>query len=116
VRIFAIGGCIIGLAGSLHGFYYQYIDPTQFSNIVLAYAFMAVIAGGRGAHRGAILGSAAVMLLLEGSRFLKDVIPALDSDQLAAIRIIIIGAGLILLLIYRPRGFFREYRLRVDFK
>jgi ABC-type branched-subunit amino acid transport system permease subunit len=75
---------------------------------------MAVIAGGRGAHRGAILGAAVVMLLLEGSRFLKDLIPALDSDQLAAIRIVIIGVGLILLLIYRPQGFFREYRLRVD--
>jgi len=116
VRVFAIGGAIIGLAGSLHGFYYQYIDPTQFTNIVIAYAFMAVIAGGRGAHRGAILGAAFVMLLLEGSRFAKDVIPALDSDQLAAIRIIIIGVGLILLLIHRPRGFFREYRLRADFK
>jgi len=112
VRIFAIGGGIIGLAGSMHGFYYQYIDPTQFSNIVLAYGFMAVIAGGRGAHRGAILGAAAVMVLLEGSRFLKDAIPALDSDQLAAIRIIIIGVGLIALLIWRPQGFLREYRLQ----
>ena len=116
VRIFALGGGIIGLAGSMHGFYYQYIDPTQFSNIVIAYAFMAVIAGGRGAHRGAILGAAVVMLLLEGSRFLKDVIPRLDSDQLAAIRIIIIGVGLILLLIYRPQGFLREYRLQADLK
>jgi len=114
VRIFAIGGGIIGLAGSLHSFYYQYIDPTQFTNIVLAYAFMAVIAGGRGAHRGAILGAAAVMVLLEGSRFLKDAIPALDSDQLAAIRIIIIGAGLIALLIWRPQVFLREYRLKVS--
>ena len=114
VRIFAIGGGIIGLAGSLHSFYYQYIDPTQFTNIVIAYAFMAVIAGGRGAHKGAILGAAAVMVLLEGSRFLKDAIPALDSDQLAAIRIIMIGAGLIALLIWRPQGFLREYRLRVS--
>ena len=114
VRIFAIGGGIIGLAGSLHSFYYQYIDPTQFTNIVIAYAFMAVIAGGRGAHGGAILGAAAVMVLLEGSRFLKDAIPALDSDQLAAIRIIIIGAGLIALLIWRPQGFMREYRLKVS--
>jgi len=112
VRIFAIGGAIIGLAGSLHSFYYQYIDPTQFTNIVIAYGFMAVIAGGRGAHRGAILGAAAVMVLLEGSRFLKDAIPALDSDQLAAIRIIIIGVGLIALLIWRPQGFLREYRLQ----
>src|SRR6266849_12743 len=116
VRIFAIGGGIIGLAGSMHGFYYQYIDPTQFSNIVLAYGFMAVIAGGRGAHGGAIFGAAVVMALLEGSRFLKYLVPALDSDQLAAIRIIIIGVGLILLLIYRPQGFMREYRLQTDLK
>lgn len=113
VRIFAIGGAFIGLAGALHAFYYQYIDPTQFTNIVIAYAFMAVIAGGRGAHRGTIWGAAAVMVLLEGSRFLKDVIPALNADQLAAIRIIIIGVGLILLLIYRPQGFLREHRLQV---
>ncbi|MEO7728527.1 MAG: branched-chain amino acid ABC transporter permease [Burkholderiales bacterium] len=116
VRIFAIGGAFIGLAGSLHAFYYQYIDPTQFSTIVIAYAFMAVIAGGRGAHRGTIMGAAVVMLLLEGSRFVKDVIPGVDSDQLAAIRIIIIGVGLIALLIYRPQGFLREYRLQVDLK
>ena len=88
VRIFAIGGAFIGLAGSLHAFYYQYIDPTQFSTIVIAYAFMAVIAGGRGAHRGTIWGAAIVMLLLEGSRFVKDLIPGIDSDQLAALRII----------------------------
>jgi len=114
VRIFAIGGAFIGLAGSLHAFYYQYIDPTQFSNIVIAYAFMSVIAGGRGALSGSILGAAFVMLLLEGSRFAKDLIPALSSDQLAAIRIIIIGVGLILVLIYRPQGFLREYQLQVD--
>ena len=75
---------------------------------------MAVIAGGRGAHAGAIWGAAIVMVLLEGSRFLKDLIPVLNSDQLAAIRIIIIGAGLILLLIFRPQGFLREYQLRAD--
>jgi branched-chain amino acid transport system permease protein len=54
------------------------------------------------------------MVLLEGSRFLKDVIPWLNADQLAAIRIIMIGVGLILLLIFRPQGFLREHRLRVD--
>jgi len=116
VRIFAIGGGIIGLAGSMHSFYYQYVDPTQFTNIVIAYALMAVIAGGRGAHQGAIWGAAVVMVLLEGSRFLKDVIPGVDSDQLAAIRIIIIGVGLLLLLIYRPQWFMREYRLQAELK
>lgn len=116
VRIFAIGGALIGLAGSLHAFYFQYIDPTQFSPIVIAYAFMAVIAGGRGAHMGTVAGAAVVMLLLEGSRFAKELVPGLESDQLAAIRIIIIGIGLIMLLIYRPHGFMREYRLQVPLK
>src|SRR5207247_1657060 len=87
VRIFALGGGIIGLAGSMHGFYYQYIEPRQFSNIVLAYGFMAVIAGGRGAHAGAIFGAAAEMALLEGSRFVTALVPVLDSDQRAAMRI-----------------------------
>lgn len=116
VRMFAIGGALIGLAGSFHAFYYQYIDPTQFSNVVIAYAFMAVIAGGRGSHLGTIFGAAVVLLLLEGSRFAKDLLPALDSDQLAAIRIIMIGVALIALLIYRPHGFLREYRLQVALK
>lgn len=116
VRIFAIGGALIGLAGSLHAFYYQYIDPTQFSTIVIAYAFMAVIAGGRGAHVGTVAGAAVVMILLEGSRFAKELVPGLEADQLAAIRIIIIGVGLILLLIYRPHGFMREYRLQVPLR
>src|SRR2546425_8107532 len=114
VRIFAIGGGIIGLAGSMHGFYYQYIDPTPFSNIVLAYGFMAVIAGGRGAHGGAIFGAAAGVGLLGGSRFLQDLVPALDSDQLAAVRLLILRVGLVLLLLFPPPGLLREYRLKVS--
>ena len=112
-RIFAIGGLLIGLAGSMHSFYYQYIDPTQFSNIVIAYAIMAVIAGGKGSQFGVVFGSILIMILLEGSRFLKEIIPGLGSDQLSAVRIIIIGVGLILVLIYRPNGFMKEYQLKV---
>ena len=113
MRIFGVGGALIGLAGSLHAFYYRYIDPTQFSSVVIAYAFIAVIAGGRGAHLGTIFGTLFVMVLLEGSRFVGG--PHSGSR---------FGSGcghphhpdrcrLIALLIYRPRGFMREYRLKV---
>src|SRR3989441_5334455 len=88
VRIFAIGGGIIGLAGSMHAFYYQYIDPTQFTNIVIAYAFMAVIAGGRGAHGGAICGAGAGMGLLGGARLPEGVVPAAGSDPPSPLPII----------------------------
>ncbi len=112
VRAFALGGAIIGVAGSFHAFYLTYIDPSQFSAIITAYTFMAVIAGGRGSNAGLLLGAATIMILVEGSRFLKDVFDVLDAAQLAAIRLILIGLGLILFLIYRPQGFLPEYRLK----
>ncbi len=114
MRAFGLGGIAIGAAGSLHAFYYRYIDPAQFGPIITAYAFMAVIAGGRGSHRGLLLGAGSVMVLLEGTRFVKDWIPFLDAGQLAALRLSLIGLGLVLLLIYRPHGLRPEYRLRVD--
>lgn len=110
VKAFAIGGGITGIAGSLQAFQFSYIDPSQFSAIMTVYAFMAVIAGGRGSHSGLILGACSIMVLLEATRFLKDVIDILDNSQIAAIRLILIGGGLILLLIYRPQGLVREYR------
>ena len=113
VRAFALGGAIIGIGGSLHAFYMTYIDPSQFSAILTAYAFMAVIAGGRGSNKGLLIGAVTIMTLVEGSRFLKDLIYVFDATQLAALRLILIGLGLILFLIYRPQGMLPEYRLRV---
>lgn len=110
LRAFVIGGAIMGLAGGLHAFYLTYIDPSQFTPIVTAYAFMAVIAGGRGSNLGLILGAGSIMLVLEGTRFLKDLIPALDGAQLSAIRLGMIGLGIILLLILRPQGLVSEPR------
>lgn len=116
VRAFSVGGAAVGLAGGLHAFYFTYIDPAQFGPIITAYAFMAVIAGGRGSHAGLLIGAFSVIALLEGSRFLKDVIPVLDAGQLAAVRLMLIGLGLILLLIYLPNGIRREFRLQVGSK
>ncbi|RTL72946.1 MAG: branched-chain amino acid ABC transporter permease [Hyphomicrobiales bacterium] len=111
IKAFAAGGAIIGLAGALHAFYITYIDPSQFTSIVTAYAFMAVIAGGRGSNIGLIIGAGSIMALLEATRFLKDFIPFLDGTKLAALRLAMIGAGIVLLLIFRPQGAMAEPRL-----
>jgi branched-chain amino acid transport system permease protein len=113
MRAFAVGGAIIGLAGALHAYYLSYIDPGQFAAFVTVYAFMAVIAGGKGSNVGLIIGAGTVMVLLEGSRFLKDLLPWMTAQQSAALRFILIGVALILLLIFRPNGIAAEYRLRV---
>jgi len=113
MKAFAVGGGIIGLAGALHAFYLTYIDPGQFAGFVTVYAFMAVIAGGKGSNRGLLIGACTVMVLLEGSRFLKDFLPFVNAQQAAALRLMLIGVGLILLLIFRPNGIASEYRLQV---
>jgi branched-chain amino acid transport system permease protein len=112
VKAFAIGGAVMGIAGALHAFYLTYIDPTQFTPIITAYAFMAVIAGGRGSNVGLLLGAGTIMALIEGTRFLKDAISFFDSTRLAAVRLALIGVGIIVLLIYRPQGLIAEPRLR----
>ncbi|WP_416046769.1 branched-chain amino acid ABC transporter permease [Cupriavidus basilensis] len=112
LRLFALGGGAIGLAGCLHAIYYQYIDPTQFGPIITAYAFMGVIIGGRGSNRGVLLSAFTVVLLLEGTRFLNDYVAWLTPSQLASLRLMLIGLGLILALIYKPAGLVAEYRLK----
>ncbi|RXF73588.1 branched-chain amino acid ABC transporter permease [Hansschlegelia zhihuaiae] len=112
VKAFAVGGAVMGVAGALHAYYLTYIDPSQFTPIVTAYAFMAVIAGGRGSNVGLLVGAGSIMALLEGTRFLKDVIPVIDGVQLSALRLGLIGAGIVLLLILRPQGLVPEPKRR----
>jgi ABC-type branched-subunit amino acid transport system permease subunit len=113
VQAFAIGGAVIGLAGALHAYYFTYIDPTEFAGFVTVYAFMAVIVGGKGSNRGLLLGACTVMVLLEGTRFLKDFVPFLSAQQSASLRLALIGAGLVAILIFRPQGISSEYRLSI---
>jgi branched-chain amino acid transport system permease protein len=113
VKAFAIGGAVIGLAGALHAYYFTYIDPGEFAGFVTVYAFMAVIVGGKGSNRGLLLGACTVMILLEGTRFLKDFVPFLSAQQAASLRLMLIGAGLVLILIFRPDGISSEYRLSI---
>jgi ABC-type branched-subunit amino acid transport system permease subunit len=112
VRAFAVGGAVMGIAGALHAYYLTYIDPAQFTPIVTAYAFMAVIAGGRGSNVGLLVGAGSIMALLEGTRFLKDFVSVIDGTQLSALRLGLIGLGIVLLLILRPQGLVPEPRRR----
>jgi branched-chain amino acid transport system permease protein len=75
---------------------------------------MTVIVGGKGSNRGLLVGACTVMVLLEGTRFLKDFVPALSAQQAASLRLAMIGACLILILIFRPDGLSQEYRLSVQ--
>ncbi len=108
IRAFALGAAVLGFAGALYAHYNAYIAPEGFAPLLTIYIVLALTAGGVGAMRGAIVGALLVVLLLEGTRFLAQVIPGVSPVQKAALREGIIALSLILLLRFRPQGLIPE--------
>jgi branched-chain amino acid transport system permease protein len=104
MRSLVIGAALAGLAGALYAHYIRYVVPEQFIPLVTFYVWIAVILGGSGNHLGAIIGTIALVTFMEGSRFIGDFLPFVDATQMAAIRFIVVGLALILLLRFRPEG------------
>jgi ABC-type branched-subunit amino acid transport system permease subunit len=106
----SIGSGLIGFAGALYGHYVTYLSPEIFQPQLLIYVFFALVLGGRGNNRGALIGTVAVVLLVEGTRFAAQAVPALNAVQVGALRAIVIGAGFIFVLKLRPQGLLPEPR------
>ncbi|PYM18727.1 MAG: branched-chain amino acid ABC transporter permease [Candidatus Rokuibacteriota bacterium] len=108
VQAFALGAGVAGLAGILFAHYLAYIEPNMFLPQESLFVWLALILGGSGNNRGALLGSVVLLGLLEGSRFAKDVIPFLTGVRLAAAQQILVGVVLVVLMIRRPEGLLPE--------
>ena len=104
VKAFALGGALAGLAGALYAHYSSYIVPEIYVPLLTIYIFLALTAGGIGNNWGAVIGAFVVVFFLESTRFLIGVIPWLGAEQLAALREFLVGLGLLLVLLLRPRG------------
>jgi branched-chain amino acid transport system permease protein len=108
VRSLVLGAAIAGLAGSFYAHYINYVVPDQFLPLVTFYVWIAVILGGSGSNPGALVGTAILMVFLEGTRFVKDWGFALDEVRLAALRFVVVGLALVLLVLHRPQGLLGE--------
>ena len=108
VQAFALGAGVAGLAGILFAHYLAYIEPNMFLPQESLFVWLALILGGSGNNRGALVGSVVLLGLLEGSRFAKDVIPFLTGVRLAAAQQMLVGVVLVVLMIRRPEGLLPE--------
>ena len=108
VQAFALGAGVAGLAGIFFAHYLAYVEPNMFLPQESLFVWLALILGGSGNNRGALLGSVVLLGLLEGSRFAKDVIPFLTGVRLAAAQQILVGVVLVVLMIRRPEGLLPE--------
>jgi branched-chain amino acid transport system permease protein len=108
VRSLVLGAAIAGLAGAFYAHYINYVVPDQFLPLVTFYVWIAVILGGSGSNAGALIGTAVLLVFLEGTRFLKDWGLAVDEARLAAFRFVVVGLALIALVRFRPQGLLGE--------
>lgn len=112
IQVLVVGAAFAGIAGAFYAHYITYIVPDQFIPLVTFYVWMAVIMGGVGRVSGAVVGSAILMLFLEGSRFLRDIVPGVSEVDMASVRIGAVGLLLILFIMFRPQGLMGDYTKR----
>ncbi len=106
IKVLVIGGAIAGLAGALYAHYITYVVPDQFLPVLTFYVWMALILGGVGSIRGAVLGAGILILILEGTRFIGDIFPGVFVIEMASVRLAMVGVLLLVFVLYRPEGLF----------
>jgi branched-chain amino acid transport system permease protein len=104
VQVLAVGAGLAGVAGAFYAHHITYVVPDQFIPLVTFYVWMAIIMGGSARVSGAVVGTFILMLFLEGSRFLRDVLPGVSEVDMASVRIGVVGLLLIAFVIWRPQG------------
>ena len=108
VQAFAVSAGILGTAGALYGHYISYVASDSFAPLITIYAVLALTAGGTGDNRGAVVGALLLVFFMESTRFATGWLPGLRPVQVAAVREFLIGASLVVVLRWRPRGLIPE--------
>ena len=103
---FSLSAIWAAVAGVLYTAYQGYIDPESFGFDESVMILIMVVLGGMGSGPGAIVGAAVVWIL---QSVLRDKFPAV-SDY----RLMIFGALLIVMMIYRPQGLIGSMRRKVE--
>jgi len=101
-----ISAFFAGLAGSLYASYITFIDPSSFTLMQLIPIFCIVIIGGLASLKGTAIACVILVLLPEPLRFI-----GFPSSVVGPMRQIIYALLLLLILIYRPKGFYGQVEL-----
>jgi len=98
-----IAGVCAAMAGCLMALNISVVYPNSFNLDVMFIGTAVLLLCGLGNYLGIAYGAALMWVVLEGARFAN--LP-LSSDRIAAIRMLIVGAVLILTAMFRPQGLF----------
>jgi len=102
----AISAFFAGIAGSLYAHYITFIDPSSFTLMQLIPVIAIVIIGGLASLKGTIIATIILILLPEPLRFI-----GFPSSIVGPARQIIYALILLLILLYKPKGFYGKVEL-----
>ncbi len=112
LQTFVMGSMLMGLSGALYANFTGFVSPQDMQPIFTFQVFVMLIVGGSGNNRGAILGTAVIWALWTATEtVLSAVLPPVLQQQVAAIRVVMVGLILVLMLLFRPEGLLPEERI-----
>ncbi len=100
--VFALAGGMTALAGGIYAHYLKFINPSPFGFAFSVELVVMVVLGGVASLWGAVLGAAAVVLLVEALRSLLPLVTV--SHGAAEYEIVVFGLILMAFMIFLPGG------------
>lgn len=100
---FALGATWAGMAGVLFAAKTTFINPASFTFLESAMILSIVVLGGMGSIVGVIIAALALILIPEYLRVFSDY------------RMILFGAALVIMMIFRPQGILADRRKKYEF-
>jgi branched-chain amino acid transport system permease protein len=102
-----IGAALGAIAGYFLALNLAFVNPESFEPLFTFIGYAVLILGGLASYAGVALGALVLWTLLEATRFLE--LP-LAAEKVAALRFMLVGVLLILLMAFRPQGLLGKRR------
>src|SRR5947209_2495906 len=107
-----VGGALAGLSGAVLVGFINLWDPQAWGYAETVVLFAAVIIGGLGNHRGAILGAILVPVAFEEATRYIPPVPN-NANLIPALQWVVIGLLILVFLWFRPQGILPERRRKI---
>jgi len=108
LQALVLGAMIMGIGGALYAHFVRFISPNSFEPLYGTFiVWVMLILGGTGNNKGAILGAFTVWGIWTATDFVTGHL-LLSATQAAALRIIVIGLLLEVVILIRPQGLLPE--------
>lgn len=109
LQAFVFGAMVMGLAGAAYAHFVRFISPEAFDPLFATFLiWVMLIAGGSGNNRGALLGAFAIWIVWSATEIFVTRLPEDLVTRAAALRVLLIGLLLQVILLVRPQGILPE--------